>query len=143
LDGAVGAAELLAVERTPGRVTAAGVRGNVAVALRYFDAWLGGTGAAAINHLMEDAATAEIARCQLWQWIHHGTPMADGGRVTAELVRALLSEEVTALATGRSAGELARLCSAAAVFEANTLEEDLPAFFTTGAYAQHLTSIER
>jgi malate synthase len=130
----VRAADLLAVDETPGQVTSAGVRGNVAVALRYFDAWLAGTGAAAINHLMEDAATAEIARCQLWQWIHHGTPMADGGRVTTELVRAMLEEEAATLGCGRCSVE---------VFEEHTLAEDLPAFFTTGAYAKHLTSIER
>src|SRR5690606_38016383 len=65
-DVAVTAADLLAVEKTPGRVTSAGLRNNVAVALRYIDAWLGGTGAVALYNLMEDAATAEIARCQVW-----------------------------------------------------------------------------
>ena len=61
-----------------GRVTEAGVRGNVSVALQYLEAWLRGSGAVAINNLMEDTATAEIARAQLWQWIRHGT--ADGVR---------------------------------------------------------------
>jgi len=141
----VRAADLLAIDGTPGQVTEGGVRGNVAVALRYVDAWLAGTGATAINHLMEDAATAEIARCQLWQWIQHGTPLAggSGGRVTADLVRAMLAEEAATLASGRSTVELDRLRAAAAVIEENALEEDLPAFFTTSAYARHLTTIAR
>jgi malate synthase len=143
VDVVVRAADLLAVDQTPGQVTSAGVRGNVAVALRYVDAWLSGTGAVAVNHLMEDAATAEIARCQIWQWIHHGTPIAGGGRVTTDLVRAVLAEEMATLASGRSTVDLDRLRVAAAVFEDNALQEDLPGFFTTGAYARHLTSIDR
>ena len=79
------------------------MRTNVAVALRYIDAWLGGTGAVAIFDLMEDAATAEIARCQIWQWIRHGTPLADGGRVTPELVESILKEERVALGRGPAA----------------------------------------
>ena len=64
--------------RVPGgRVTEAGVRGNISVALQYLAAWLGGSGAVAINNLMEDAATAEIARSQLWQWIRHGAKTED------------------------------------------------------------------
>src|SRR5690606_41022690 len=113
----VSAEELLAVDKTPGQVTEAGVRNNVAVALRYFDAWLGGTGAAAIFNLMEDAATAEIARCQVWQWIHHGTPLADGGVVTADLVRSILEEETARLAAERPAADRDRAALAAQVFE--------------------------
>ena len=70
-DVEVTARELLDVRVPGGRVTEAGVRGNVSVALQYLAAWLGGSGAVAINNLMEDAATAEIARSQLWQWIRH------------------------------------------------------------------------
>ena len=65
---------LLDVRIPDGRVTAAGLRGNVCVALQYLEAWLRGSGAVAINNMMEDTATAEIARAQLWQWIRHGTP---------------------------------------------------------------------
>jgi len=125
--------ELLAVDGTPGRVTSDGVRANVSVALRYIDAWLGGTGAVALDDLMEDVATAEIARCQLWQWIHHGTPMADGGRVTAEHVRALIDAERAKLDSPRAG-------TAAQVLIDNALGEDLPPFFTTCAYAEHLLS---
>ena len=72
-DVRVAAGDLLDVSVPGGRVTEAGVRQNVSVGLRYLDAWLGGNGAAAIDNLMEDAATAEISRSQLWQWRHHGT----------------------------------------------------------------------
>ena len=65
-----------------GRITDQGVRGNVSVAIQYLAAWLGGSGAVAINNLMEDAATAEIARAQLWQWIRHGVRTAEGTPVT-------------------------------------------------------------
>ncbi|MEJ3748059.1 malate synthase A [Actinomycetes bacterium KLBMP 9797] len=140
-DVSVTADELLAVDATPGQVTEAGLRANVAVALRYFDAWLGGTGAAAIHNLMEDAATAEIARCQVWQWIHHGTALAGGGVVTAELVRSIMEDELGVLRAERPAAGQDRLPCAAAVFEEHALAEDLPAFFTTGAYAHHLVSL--
>jgi malate synthase len=136
-DVQVTAQELLAVDKTPGRVTEAGVRNNVAVALRYFDAWLGGTGAAAIFNLMEDAATAEIARCQLWQWVHHGTPMAEGGRVTADFVRSVVEEEAAALR-----GQLSHLDDAVQVLLDHTLTEDLPAFFTINAYARYLAGAD-
>ncbi|MEV6927269.1 malate synthase A [Dactylosporangium sp. NPDC051485] len=130
--------DLLAVDKTPGRVTTAGLRANVEVALRYIDAWLGGTGAVALHNLMEDAATAEIARCQVWQWLHHRTPLAEGGCVTEQLVRSLLAEALAALVDGREAEERARAVAAAGVFERTALEEDLPMFFTTDAYARHM-----
>jgi malate synthase len=136
----VGADDLLAVDRTPGRVTGAGLRGNVAVALRYFDAWLGGSGAAAIFDLMEDAATAEIARCQVWQWLQHATPLAEGGQVTEELVRSILVEEVATLNAERSVEERDRLTRAAEIFVRAALGEELPAYFTTEAYARHLVT---
>src|SRR6185437_4901746 len=85
--GRVDPARLLDVRIPGGRVTEAGVRGNVSVALQYLEAWLRGAGAVAINNLMEDTATAEIARAQLWQWIHHGTPDESGRPVTLEVVR--------------------------------------------------------
>ncbi|MFC7546883.1 malate synthase A [Plantactinospora sp. GCM10030261] len=138
-DVAASAADLLSVDKTPGQVTAAGVRSNVAVALRYIDAWLGGTGAVALWNLMEDAATAEIARCQVWQWLHHGTPLAGGGCVTDELVRSILAEELAALVADREADDRLRAEHAARIVEDTAFGEDLPAFFTTGAYARHLS----
>ncbi|GAB2948959.1 malate synthase A [Micromonospora polyrhachis] len=137
-DVLVSAADLLAVDKTPGQVTAAGLRSNIAVALRYVHAWLGGTGAVALWNLMEDAATAEIARCQVWQWVHHGTPLADGGCVTDALVRSILAEEWGDLVRGGTAADRERAEQAARIFERTALGEDLPAFFTTDAYAHHL-----
>jgi len=134
----VTADDLLAVDRTPGQVTYHGVRNNVAVALAYFDAWLAGTGAVAIFDLMEDAATAEIARCQIWQWTHHGTPLAGGGRVTTDLVRSMMDEELAALRRDRPASDHERLAKAADILTGQALGEDLPAFFTVTAYARHL-----
>ncbi|WP_426514235.1 malate synthase A [Dactylosporangium sp. McL0621] len=130
----VTATDLLAVDKTPGQVTAEGLRANISVALRYIDAWLGGTGAVALSNLMEDAATAEIARCQVWQWLHHHTPLAGGGTVTGETVRALLAEELAALTDGRTGTGLERAVAAAGIVERGALGEYLPPFFTTDAY---------
>jgi malate synthase len=115
----VGAAELLDVPSTPGEVTEAGVVNNVTVGIAYIESWLGGNGAAAINNLMEDAATAEIARSQIWQWKTHGTELAEGGRVSPELVREL---------AGDVHGEAREL------FEATALADELPEFLTLPAY---------
>ena len=81
------AAELLDLAATPGEVTEDGLRANVSIGFQYISFWLGGRGAAAINSLMEDAATAEISRTQIWQWVHHGVELPDGRPITAELVR--------------------------------------------------------
>ena len=78
-------AALLSLDRTPGEITLQGVQTNVSVGLRYLDAWLGGVGAAAIDNLMEDAATAEISRAQLWQWIRHACRTSEGEPITREL----------------------------------------------------------
>jgi malate synthase len=138
-DVEVTATDLLAVDKTPGQVTAEGLRANVSVALRYVDAWLGGTGAVALSNLMEDAATAEIARCQVWQWRHHRTPLAGGGTVTEDLVRSLLAEELADLLADRDDDALrARAVAAAGIVQRTALSEDLPPFFTTEAYALHL-----
>src|SRR3954466_13222446 len=79
--------QLLDVNIPGATITDAGLRTNVSVGIQYIASWLRGTGAAAINNLMEDAATAEISRSQVWQWIHHGVSLAEGKRVTADLVR--------------------------------------------------------
>ena len=88
----VTAKDLLAIPE--GKITDAGLRNNVSVSLQYMAAWLAGNGCVPINNLMEDAATAEISRAQIWQWIRHpGGVLEDGRKVTAELFRALLEEE--------------------------------------------------
>lgn len=97
-DVTVTAAELLDVASAPGEVTEAGVRSNLYVAVAYTAVWLSGNGAVAIHHLMEDAATAEISRTQLWQQVNLGVKAADTGNViTAELVQGILAEEVERL----------------------------------------------
>src|ERR1700761_4111634 len=76
-DVQVSAQDLLALDQTPGNITEAGLRTDVSVGFQYVSFWLGGRGAAAINSLMEDAATAEISRAQIWQWVHHGARLED------------------------------------------------------------------
>ena len=106
----VTAADLLAVAATSGEITLAGLRGNLSVALRYLRAWLAGNGAVAIDHLMEDTATAEIARAQIWQWLRAGARTSDGTSITPELVRGLLDQEADRLrpvhGTGADAADL-------------------------------------
>ncbi len=80
-----------------GRVTQAGLRDNLDVALRYLASWLSGTGALLLSNLMEDTATAEIARAQVWQWVRHAAPLAAGNTVTPELVRCMIDEELDAI----------------------------------------------
>jgi len=93
-EDAVAAADLLDVPSTPGTITEQGLRNNVNVGIQYISSWLRGNGAAAIHNLMEDAATAEIARAQVWQWVRHGARLEDGREVTGELVRELVTEEL-------------------------------------------------
>jgi malate synthase len=90
----VTAADLLDVASTPGSITEAGLRNDVNVGIQYISSWLRGNGAAGIYGLMEDAATAEIARSQVWQWIRHAATLEDGRTVTPELVRELEGEEL-------------------------------------------------
>ena len=88
----VTAADLLTVPE--GAITEAGLRLNISVGIQYIASWLTGNGAAAINNLMEDAATAEISRAQVWQWLHEGCSLADGRKITRDLVRTLTDEEL-------------------------------------------------
>ncbi|MFF3066083.1 malate synthase A [Oerskovia sp. NPDC057915] len=133
----VGQHELLdigSVRRAGATVTAAGLRSNVSVGVRYIESWLRGVGAAAIDHLMEDAATAEISRSQVWQWIASGTRTENGVPITRARVEALLAEVVDDLPRG----EGNRVDDAAHVFRAVALAEDFPTFLTIGAYSQFL-----
>ena len=93
-DVQVGAEELLDVPSTPGSLTEQGLRSNVNVGIQYISSWLRGNGAAGIYGLMEDTATAEIARGQVWQWVRHGAELDDGRTVTADLVGQLETEEL-------------------------------------------------
>ncbi len=121
----VTAEQLLDVRLPDSAVTMSGVRTNVEVGLRYLQAWLGGAGAAAIDNLMEDVATAEISRSQIWQWVRHGVVTAEGEAVTTELVRRLIEETVT--------GDPG-LSAAAALFERIALSPEFVEFLTLPAY---------
>lgn len=115
-------------------ITAQGVRGNVSVAIRYLEAWLRGLGAVAIDNLMEDAATAEISRSQVWQWIHQDRSTADGTAITAEYVEGLIAEVLSEVP--RAEGD--RFDDAAEIFREVALQEEFPTFLTLGAYARYL-----
>jgi malate synthase len=132
----VAADDLLNVAATPGAVTEAGLRGNVSVALQYLEAWLRGNGAVAINNLMEDAATAEISRSQVWQWIHNDVRLDDGAPVTPELVHRLEDEELARLrlALGEQAWAASRFDDARKLFERVALADDFADFLTVAAY---------
>ncbi|AZS37862.1 Malate synthase A [Microbacterium lemovicicum] len=115
-------------------VTAAGVHANVSVAIRYLEAWLRGLGAVAIDNLMEDAATAEISRSQVWQWIHQEHRTDLGQQITREYVERLI-ERVLAEAP-RADGD--RFDDAAQIFRDVALREEFPPFLTTAAYLAFL-----
>ena len=126
--------QLLAFADTPGSRTEAGLRTNVSVALQYLAAWLGGSGAVAINNLMEDAATAEISRSQIWQWVHYGVKLDTGVVVTAELVEQVLDDELAQLSTETSTERAARLGQARALFAEVALASEFADFLTIPAY---------
>jgi malate synthase len=124
--------QLLDVRISDGRVTEAGLRNNISVALQYLAAWLGGSGAVAINNLMEDAATAEIARSQLWQWIRHEARTDSGEPVTVTRCRAILREETERLKDeGLDSG---RLASAGELLDTLYSAQEFPEFLTLAAY---------
>jgi malate synthase len=131
------ARELLDVRVPGGQITEAGIRGNISVGIQYIESWLRGVGAAAINNLMEDAATAEISRSQIWQWIRHEAHRADGKRVSREMVWALEREELESLRNGIGIDRYngGRFEEAVAIFEQVALGESFVEFLTLPAYA--------
>ena len=135
-DVAVTAADLLAVDRTDGAVSEEGVRADVGVGIRYLESWLRGIGAAAIDNLMEDAATAEICRAQIWQWQRHGVTLDDGRRVTPELVTGIVDDELARVrgALGTARVDEGRFDDARRLFEQVALDDGFPAFLTLPAY---------
>jgi malate synthase len=122
-------AQLLDAAATPGEITERGLRNDVSVGFQYISFWLGGRGAAGINNLMEDAATAEIARSQIWQWIRHG-------KVTREHVREVLDSEMERIhaAVGDDVWQKGRPDETRAIFERVALSDDFPEFLTLPAY---------
>ncbi len=133
----VAAAELLDLPATPGAITEGGLRTNANVGFQYLSFWLSGQGAVAINALMEDAATAEISRAQIWQWVRHGAALEDGRRVSAELVRQILDEETAAIrqAVGEETWRQGRPAETRELFERVALSEELIEFMTLPGYA--------
>ncbi len=132
----VSSAQLLDLRSTPGAITEGGLRANVNVGFQYLSFWLTGRGAAGINSLMEDAATAEISRTQIWQWVHHGAQLEDGRRVTAELVRRVLDEETAKIRqeVGEDVWRRGRPAETRALFEQVALSEELLEFMTLPGY---------
>ena len=119
-------------------ITEAGIRNNIDVAIRYLAAWLGGNGCVPIHNLMEDAATAEISRAQLWQWVRHESRMQDLRNVSLKLVRELLAEQLARIrvevgAEAFAAGHYAR---AAELVDELTVSPEFEPFLTLVAYRE-------
>jgi len=127
--------QLLDVRSIGGYVTDGGVRDNVSIGIRYIESWLRGVGAVAIDNLMEDAATAEISRSQIWQWIHHDVVTREGTHVTPALIEKFIGEVMAEVP--RSEDD--RYTEAVEVFRQVSLEPTFPTFLTIGAYANYLT----
>lgn len=136
----VTAEDLLNVSATEGAVSEAGVRTNISVSLRYLESWLGGNGAVGIFGLMEDAATAEISRAQIWQWIHNRVKLDDGREVTRELCQSLMDEESAKFKAeiGDDPQRQANLARAVQIFGDISLQDEFPTFLTVPVYANYV-----
>ena len=132
----VTAAQLLDAKSTPGAVTEAGVRNNVSVGIQYLESWLRGGGAVAIFNLMEDAATAEISRSQIWQWVHNGVQTAEGTAITPDWVRHVEDEELSKVKAivGDERFNAGKYDEARELFEQVALADDFVEFLTLPAY---------
>jgi len=130
----VSARDLLTVPE--GEITEEGVRGCIRVGVQYLESWLRGNGCVPLYHLMEDAATAEICRAQLWQWLHHGARTSDGTPVSVERFDRLLTEELSRIHEEVGAARLTGgvFPTAARLFEQMTKSESFPEFLTIPAY---------
>ncbi len=134
----VSAQDLVSLDGVQQTISLQGVRTNVSVALRYLAAWIGGRGAVAIDTLMEDAATVEISRAQLWQWLFHESQLAEGPFVTRDLLDRVVDEEMTKLTRGLDDRHTQRYRQARGILEETAFGDYLPGFFTTYAYVRHL-----
>jgi malate synthase len=133
-DASVTAADLLKVPE--GDITDAGLRHNIRVGIQYVEAWLGGQGCVPLYNLMEDAATAEISRAQIWQWVRHGARTAGGQKITIERFDATLREELQVIAgeIGPSRFAAGRFEAAADLFGAMIRKPEFDEFLTLPAY---------
>jgi malate synthase len=134
-DVSVGAADLLTVPRPP-HISEDGVRTNIRVGIQYLESWLRGSGCVPINNLMEDAATAEISRAQLWQWVRHKATLVDGRTVTLDLVETLMADELSKLRDqlGPSRFASGKFARAAELFQRMTESARFTEFLTSVAY---------
>jgi len=132
----VTAEQLLDVRSTPGEVTENGLRSNISVGIQYLESWLRGSGAVGINNLMEDAATAEISRSQVWQWLHNDVELSNGKTVTRELVERLIEEEMATIKerVGEDAFARGRWDDARSTFTEMALADEYADFLTLPAY---------
>jgi malate synthase len=131
----VSAADLLAVSKTPGTITEAGLRNDISVGLQYLASWLSGNGAVAIYNMMEDAATAEIARSQVWQWLHNDILLEDGPKVTRARVEEIIDEELVNIREQLGdAFDAERFGQATALFTEVALADNYAEFLTIPAY---------
>ena len=137
-DVEVTAADLLNPEIKGTAITEGGVRTNVSVGIRYMASWLNGRGAAAIDNLMEDAATAEISRSQIWQWVRHRARLDQGAPITAPMVREIASEELTRIRTevGDDHYRTGGYERAWKIFSQVALEDEFVEFLTLPAYRE-------
>ncbi|WP_279027256.1 malate synthase A [Gibbsiella quercinecans] len=133
-DASIGAAQLL--EPCEGERTEAGMRANIRVAVQYIEAWISGNGCVPIYGLMEDAATAEISRTSIWQWIHHEKSLSDGQPVTKALFRRMLAEEMLVIReeVGAARFNAGRFDDAARLMERITTQDKLIDFLTLPGY---------
>jgi malate synthase len=138
----VSADQLTDVSTTSGEITMEGLRTNIRVSLTYLAAWIGGSGAVAIDNLMEDAATVEISRMQVWQWVRHQARTEDGTPVTSDLVESIMTEEFDRLAQGSKADRQRLLEGARDVFSVTCLTRHWPQFFTNYAYDHYLVNAD-
>ncbi|HXJ37995.1 MAG TPA: malate synthase A, partial [Bryobacteraceae bacterium] len=133
-DVKIGQRDLLKVP--VGEITEQGLRLNVDVGIQYLESWLRGNGAVPIYNLMEDAATAEISRAQVWQWLRHGSRLSDGRNVSRELVTQTISEELAKIKehVGAARFNSGRFGLAAQLFEQMMTGDGFPEFMTLDAY---------
>jgi malate synthase len=134
-DVRVSAGDLLCVPQMP-RISEEGIRTNINVGIQYLESWLRGQGCVPINNLMEDAATAEISRAQLWQWAKHRATMVDGRAVTVELIERLMEQEMNRLreTLGEERFESGKFEVARDLFVEMTRSAEFPEFLTLIGY---------
>jgi malate synthase len=136
-DVQVSAAELIDFQIPGGTITEAGLRTNINIGIQYIESWLRGVGAAALYNLMEDTATAEISRAQVWQWLHSSsTKLEDGGDISMQMVKRLISEEMEKIKEqwGEDLFASGKFARAREIFEDLVTNGNFAPFLTLVAY---------